>query len=404
MNAANPCNPFSSGRPRGGCPPKEHARLDQAVIAGLSLLQVYYLIETNRLHLMSDYMKDSVLVRRVHASAEELGYHVSDVELLPKHGSARRYARVITDGDASRIVMLQPEAGEGAHEVGASAVTSLSDSPFVVLDRYFAEHGVPVPELFGVVEEERVIWLEDLGQLDLDEAQRENPGDRTALYRQAIDILCSIQGLESAKMPSCVRQSTFGHEHFVWELNHYVEWRIEKRLGEEVGVSLRTRLDEEFQQIAAELTSYPTVVSHRDFQSHNLMVRDDGTLVAIDFQDALIAPVVYDLVALLRDSYVVLSNEELDTLFSYWLTRAREEILDVEITDREARRWFDLQTLQRKLKDTGRFEYFALHDRNDGFLPYIPDSVDYVADALAALDAFPATTELLNRHEPLFQQ
>jgi aminoglycoside/choline kinase family phosphotransferase len=257
--------------------------------------------------------------------------------------------------------------------------------------------------LFGVVEKERVIWLEDLGKTDLDEAQRAKTEDRPTLYRQAIDILCAIQRLEPDAMPASVSDSSFGHEHFVWELNHYVEWRIEKRLGETIEASLRTRLDEEFRQIAAELTSYPTVVSHRDFQSHNLMVREDGTLVAIDFQDALIAPVVYDLVALLRDSYVVLAREELDELFVYWLNQAREDVLDVDVTDAEARRWFDLQTLQRKLKDTGRFEYFALHDKNDGFLKYVPDSVNYVATALGALEAFPATRELLSRYEPLFQ-
>ena len=48
------------------------------------------------------------------------------------------------------------------------------------------------------------------------------------------------------------------------------------------------------------------MLCHRDYHSRNLMLHD-GSLYIIDFQDARMGPDTYDLVSLLRDSYVDLS-------------------------------------------------------------------------------------------------
>ena len=70
--------------------------------------------------------------------------------------------------------------------------------------------------------------------------------------------------------------------------------------------------------IADELASEPRVLCHRDYHSRNLMLHG-GTLHIIDFQDARMGPDTYDLVSLLRDSYVDLTDVELDELIAYFL-------------------------------------------------------------------------------------
>src|SRR5262249_35834246 len=132
-----------------------------------------------------------------------------------------------------------------------------------------------------------------------------------------------------------------------------------------------------FQQVARALAEQPRGFVHRDYQSRNLMVQDGPRLRLIDFQDALMGTQVYDLVALLRDSYVELEPDLLDELLDFYAERAR-------LDDRAAfRRLFDLQTTQRKLKDAGRFIFIDRVKKNPKFLISIPASLRYVRDALA---------------------
>src|SRR6185295_6505679 len=100
------------------------------------------------------------------------------------------------------------------------------------------------------------------------------------------------------------------------------------------------------------LAAEPRVLCHRDYHSRNLMVRG-RELYIIDFQDARQGPDTYDLVSLLRDSYVDLADGVVNDLIAYFLA----------ITQRppgpagEFRRRFDLMALQRNLKALGTFGF-----------------------------------------------
>src|SRR6202000_162118 len=117
--------------------------------------------------------------------------------------------------------------------------------------------------------------------------------------------------------------------------------------GHELTAAERDELERTFKRIAEELAAQPRGFVHRDYQSRNLMVQDtpDGPrLRVIDFQDALLGPRVYDLVGLLRDSYVALAPQLLDTLVAHFVARAG-------LDPAPFGRLFDLQVVQRKLKD-----------------------------------------------------
>src|SRR5262249_52553463 len=131
---------------------------------------------------------------------------------------------------------------------------------------------------------------------------------------------------------------------------------------------------------------------HRDYQSRNLMVQPGPTLRILDFQDALLGPQVYDLVALLRDSYVELPAALVDEMLDEYAIRAR-------LADRaQLRHLFDLQTVQRKLKDAGRFVYIDQVKGNPGFLQSIPASLRYVRAALDRLPELVPARRVLGAH------
>jgi aminoglycoside/choline kinase family phosphotransferase len=61
---------------------------------------------------------------------------------------------------------------------------------------------------------------------------------------------------------------------------------------------------------------------------------------------------------------------------------------------------FDLLTVQRKLKDAGRFEYINRVKGNPGFLVSIPASLRYVQSALGRRGELSSMREIIARYVP----
>jgi aminoglycoside/choline kinase family phosphotransferase len=164
-----------------------------------------------------------------------------------------------------------------------------------------------------------------------------------------------------------------------WELDHFREWGLEAR-GRTLSADDRQVMEGVFDRLAARIAALPRGFVHRDYQSRNLMVVR-GELVWIDFQDALLGPRAYDLVALLFDSY-----QELDLAF----VRARLDDYGraaslTEDAQKELGRQVDLIAVQRKLKDAGRFVFIDRVKHDPSFLPYVTPTLRKVGRTLDQL-------------------
>ena len=268
------------------------------------------------------------------------------LEMLPPHASLRRYARA-SFGGLTEVIMLLPPPGAAPEEAGSTAVSKASDEPFLELQRWFLELGVRVPALFDVDDAEGTIWLEDVGHTDFD-AHLRVTGDLRTGYLTALATLGQLQQATAAatSLPHLVSSRSFDAALLRWELDHYREWRLEQELGLTLDADLRARLDTAFDDLVAKVAAIPTAVMHRDFQSHNLMVLGDD-LVVLDFQDAMTGPVVYDAVALLRDSYVEIPADLLTELVRHYAQQAAA-LPALEGHDAATiERWFFLQTVQQ---------------------------------------------------------
>ena len=147
--------------------------------------------------------------------------------------------------------------------------------------------------------------------------------------------------------------------------------------------------------MAEELANEPRVLCHRDYHSRNLMLHN-GSLHIIDFQDARMGPDTYDLVSLLRDSYVDITDRELDDLIAYFLAlKTRDGAApDAE----EFRRRFDLMALQRNLKALGTFGFQTMTRRNTVYIQYMPRTLRYVRGNLDRYPRFARLREILAAH------
>jgi aminoglycoside/choline kinase family phosphotransferase len=286
---------------------------------------------------------------------------------LTPDASDRRYFRILLPGSTSIVLSLY------------SAPFEVRTLPFVNVATLMAKMPVPIPEVVGHADDLGVLALQDLGDVTLQaHLGASSPAEHAALYRQAVALIATLQkrGEQLASPEYLPYGISFDVEKLTWELDFFTKHFLEAYRGVTLKDSERATLREEFAGIVRELASEPRVLCHRDYHSRNLMLRD-GQLYIIDFQDARMGPDTYDLVSLLRDSYVDLPDETVNELIAYFLA-----LKGVTGEDRDFRRRFDVMALQRNLKALGTFGYQTTARRNPVYIQYIPRTLRYVRDNL----------------------
>jgi N-acetylmuramate 1-kinase len=305
---------------------------------------------------------------------------------LKGHASTRSYYRLEwagaeppLRGPRSLVAMRLPADSLASDEADAAARST--ELPFVDVQRMLAARGVPVPLIYIDDTQNRVLLLEDLGDETFEARLQRTPSSRWhELYGEAIELLAGMhRACENGRADESIAfRRGFDRELLRWELDHFRQWGLEALVGA-LPSAERSALDREFDRLADELIGLPHGFVHRDYQSRNLMwTRGGEQLTVIDFQDALRGPAVYDLVALLCDSYVALPQSLQQAMIERY---AREMGLDGRTSERlEAGFW--LVAVQRKLKDAGRFVFIDRERGNPDFLRFYPQSLRYVGRAL----------------------
>lgn len=312
-------------------------------------------------------------------------------ETMAGDASSRRYHRVVFGPGAEprRVVIMElPRDALASDEAQAGGPPA--ELPFLDVGRHLAARGIRVPAVYLDAVDRGAVVLEDLGDRTL--ARCIAGLSRDPLRRWYLAAVALLARLHEALWPvpdGCIAATRrFDFALLRWELDHYREWGAEALRGEPLAPGVRAALDAGFDTLAREIEALPRGFVHRDYQSRNLMVIGDGpapeNLAVIDFQDALIGPRVYDLVALLNDSYVELDEElKREVIERYAGLRG--------IDPGTLRAEFDLVTVQRKLKDGGRFVFIDRVKGNPAFLPYVDTSFGRVRRALERL---PGHTDL----------
>ena len=319
------------------------------------------------------------------------------VEPMPGGASTRRYFRVMVHGAPRSVVAMFVPDGAKPEEVAKGPAASRW--PFLEVRDLLAARGIDVPLLHGEDTARGWLLLEDLGNETLAAFLEARPDRREALYVRAVTDLARAQrALEPLPQGSVVATRAFDEELLAWEIHHFREWALEAR-GVTLPAEDRALFDGIAERLARRIARWPRSFVHRDYQSRNLMVRPGERLCWIDFQDALLGPRVYDLVALLNDSYQVFDRPFVEARLDDY---ARERGLDAE--DRAALgREFDLVTVQRKLKDAGRFVFIDRVKHNPSFLRFVEPTISKVRSSLSRLaddEDMRALTSLLARALP----
>lgn len=322
----------------------------------------------------------------LHWLNNDLGLDVKNLASASSDASFRRYFRFESKA-VTRIAMDAPPPQENI-------------APFLKVAALLKARGVSTPEIHAANAENGYIVLGDFGStafLDvLDDETVEN------LYGKAMETLTLLQSRppEDACEPDL---PPYDEPLLRRELGIFREWCLEKYLGLTLTQEENTLLDETFESLIASALAQPTVLVHRDFHSRNLMLLPNGTPGVLDFQDAVIGPITYDLASLLRDCYIAWPLDRL----SRWVNQYRLELLKrgllENVSETTFRRWFDLMGMQRHLKAIGIFCRLKIRDGKPGYIKDIPRTLGHILDAARdQTDLVPFATLLTTRVLPAF--
>jgi len=314
-------------------------------------------------------------------------------ELLQGDASDRAYSRVRVqspDGSEPHSFVLMQLAGPWVPEFGREEI------PFVNVARHLREKGIPVPGILADAARQGFLLLEDVGDCTLEAYLRQcSAQERERGYREAVEILVRIQqdATRPSRLPCCALSSAFDARTFFRELEFFREFALEGLWGNTISPLVRRELQRQFRVLCEQISACPQVFVHRDYHARNLMVHN-GCLRVLDFQDARLGPVTYDLASLLRDSYVRLSEREEGALEAWYLERARAAGLRLPGPE-EWRVWFLRTVVQRNLKALGTFAYQHVAKGVDRYLSSIPNTVSSMSMALEEFSEFSILRELL---------
>jgi aminoglycoside/choline kinase family phosphotransferase len=272
--------------------------------------------------------------------------------------------------------------------------------PFVNVARLLSRMPVPIPEVLGHADDLGVLALQDLGDVTLQaHLGAATPAEHAALYRDSVALIATLQrrGAELESADYLPYRIAFDVEKLSWEMDFFIKHFLEAYRGVVLSADALGALRRELSVMVDALASEPRVLCHRDYHSRNLMLHHDE-LYIIDFQDARMGPDTYDLVSLLRDSYVDLPDHTVDELIAYFLALKGQTARADEFRQR-----FDLMALQRNLKALGTFGYQTTARRNPVYIQYIPRTLHYVRTNLDNLPAFDRLADLLATHVEEFR-
>ena len=294
----------------------------------------------------------------IEAWVNELGYSEYKFELVSDDASYRKYYRLVLK-DKSYVIM-------------DSSMQVESIYPFIDISVRLLKAKVQVPRVYAQDLTKGYLLLEDLGNTCLLDILSDM--SYKMLYTKAIHEILKIQKADTKGL------ELYDGDFLMFEMGLMQEWYLNQHswitLDAEEEASLKLVLT----LIKDEVLSQPQgYFVHRDFHSRNIMFAGRGKASVIDYQDARIGALTYDLVSLLKDVYVKFDREKmLELALEFKELKGGLK----EVSDKQFIRWFDFMGLQRHIKILGIFARLKIRDGKPAYINDIPMTLLYIRETI----------------------
>ena len=311
----------------------------------------------------------------------------SQIEINPINSDAsfRNYYRVSDHSGNTYVIMDSPPDKE-------------NNEQFIFISELLTKMEIPSTVVYAKDLSMGFFILSDLGPATLLDRNMDTriKTKREKLYTEAINILLLIQKNGNNFVDQL---PVYDLELLETEMNLFLDWYCIKELGISAAQLNEFNLGKCFKYLSESALKQVQVFAHRDYHSRNIMISKRGELGIIDFQDAVLGPITYDLVSLLRDCYIELSENEI----RHWLEVVYQRLINdnlIHISYEKFEVEFDLMGCQRHLKAIGIFSRLKHRDGKPNYMKDVPRTLGYLKkiskkyDVLEPLNNFVNSTHL----------
>jgi len=297
----------------------------------------------------------------------------------------KNFKLTTASADASFRKYYRLQKDSQSYLIMDSSLEKESLEPFLDVTKRLLAVDVSVPKIYKEDLQNGYLLIEDFGSVDL--LQKLNETNFQKLYTQAINAIVKMQNADTKGLPEY--DKAFLH----FEMDLMQEWYLEKKLQKKLSDKEKKVLQNALETISTIVLQQPqNIFTHRDYHSRNIMIKDDGELGIIDYQDAMSGAVTYDLVSLLKDCYIAFGRDEILKLVLYFRDKVSPQTADTEFI-----KWFDFMGMQRHIKVLGVFSRLHLRDAKDGYLKDIPLTLHYLLDTAQRYEETQELAHLLKK-------
>ena len=294
-------------------------------------------------------------MQQIEAWIESLGYCDYKMEVVSADASYRKYYRLILK-DKTFIVM-------------DSSMQVESIYPFIDVSVRLLKSSVQIPRVYSQNLQDGYLLLEDLGDTHLINILNEM--SYKLVYMKSISEILKMQKSDTTGL------DLYDEEFLNFEMGLMQEWFLERYQNIYLSLEDKQDLNTILELVKDEVLSQPQgYFVHRDFHSRNIMFAGRGKVWVIDYQDARIGALTYDLASLLKDVYIKFDRAKiLELVIEFKLLKGREL---ADVSDEQFIRWFDFTGLQRHIKILGIFARLKLRDNKPAYIKDIPMTLEYI--------------------------
>jgi N-acetylmuramate 1-kinase len=338
---------------------------------------------------------------------------LDDVTQWLQHATHDKWTSIApASEDASFRRYFRAANADGGPAIVMDAPPSLEDTrPFVNVLTLLEQGGVYVPRLIASDVDRGFLLLDDLGRTTylsaLSALALDDFPSRNALFHDAIDTLVRLQQIDHSKA-----ETKLGHYHAKLlrrEIDLFPEWYLAKHLQLELTDNEKQGLERVYATLIASAIAQPTVLCHRDYMPRNLMAIHNAPSNAgatsrtnpgvLDFQDAVVGPISYDIASLLRDAFISWEEPQvIDWTVRYW-ERAKKVGLPVRADFADFYREMEWMGMQRHLRIMGIFARISYRDGKPKYLADTPRFARYVRGVAQRYEVFAPLLRLFDRIE-----
>ncbi|MCE9520740.1 MAG: phosphotransferase [Verrucomicrobia bacterium] len=241
----------------------------------------------------------------------------SYLSAIIKGGSDRHFFRIHFQDPSTPCVILM-----------AYTLVRPDNPRFVSATTRLSKLGVHVPKVFAHDSTNLLVWLEDLGSVDLHALRHEPWSTRGPLYESALTEAAKLHAVDVSALPQSdlnEMELCFDETLYEWEQNYFLSHYVRDLKNHDLNDARYKEARRALLELRTHLAALPRGLVHRDFQSQNILVRD-GTTWLIDYQGARPGLAEYDIASLLLDPYVDLSEAERESLLRWYANHMSKKI------------------------------------------------------------------------------